>query len=71
MDGFALQGRDAFRSGAGCGHGGNGRNALLHGCTANRLFVKEGVLPLRGIDDEVDIVSLDQIDDVRAPFLTL
>src|SRR5581483_6589930 len=59
------------RSGLCSGERRDGWDAGGDRCTADRLFVKEGVLPAGSIDDELDPSPLDQVDDVRPALLHL
>ncbi len=67
----ALHGADALDGGLRGGDGGDGGNARQHRGAANGLLVEEGVLPARGVDDELNAVALDQVHDVRPALLDL
>src|ERR1700749_931990 len=64
-----LQCLDTFRSGASGRNGCDRRNALQNSSPTNRLLVEEWVLAMRRIEDELNALTLDQIDDVRTAFL--
>ena len=62
---------NAFHRGLCCSNRRDGWDAGENGCAANGLLVKQGILPARGVDDELDALALDQVDDIRSPFLYL
>src|SRR5690349_4575422 len=67
----ALQGGDAL---SGCTRGGNssqGRNALRYRGASDCLLVKPRILSLRSIDNELNAVTFDQVNHIRAAFLYL
>src|ERR1051326_1268388 len=64
----ALQRGKAFRSGTGGGQRRDRWNAGRHGGAADRFFVEPRLESRRGIDDELNALSFDEVDDVRTPF---
>ena len=66
-----LQGCDALGGRPGCGERGDSGDAGEHGGAPDGFLVEKGVLPAWGIDDELDALSLDEVDDVGAAFLDL
>src|ERR1700744_5601543 len=64
-----LHGGNAF-NGRLCGSdGGDGGNAGQDSGAADGLLVEERILPARRVDDELNAISLDEIDDVGTAFL--
>src|SRR5580692_6054446 len=60
---------DSFSSGAGRGQCCNSRNARADGGAADGLLIEERIDGVRGVNDEVNAVALDQVDYIRTTFL--
>src|SRR5438270_5901322 len=65
----ALQGGDSFCRGPRGRRGGEGGDTLSDGGSPDRLFVEPWILALRSIHNELDAVSLYEVDDIRTAFL--
>src|ERR1700723_1483669 len=67
----ALNGGYSFGRGSRRCNGGDGGYSLGYRRSANRLFVKKRVLTVRGVHDELNTLSLDEIDHVGTTLLHL
>ena len=67
----ALGGGYSFGRGSRCRDGGDGGDSLGYRRSANGPLVKEGVLAVRGVHDELNALSLNEVDHVRTTFLHL
>ena len=61
-DGHCLTNRVGRRNGGGVEH------LVLQGGAANREGIADRLLALGGVDDQVHLVVLDHVDDMRTPF---
>jgi hypothetical protein len=64
----AVAGPQAAQNRFGGGKGGDKGHPVLDGGPADGIFIRTGLLPQRGIDDQVDVTVFNFIDDIRSPF---
>src|SRR5262245_39660174 len=65
------QGGNRTRGGGGPGQGRKRDDVILHGRAPDRSFIIKRCTPERSVDDQIDLIALDQIDDVRSSFVDL
>src|ERR1035438_4372373 len=71
LDVSALQGCDTFARGPSCRQSCNCRNACGYGRTPNRLLVEPWIDAVRRVDDQVQALTLDEVNHVGASFFHL
>ena len=65
----AGHGANAERRGVRRGKRGNARNVVANRSAADGFFVVKRFAAERRVDQQIDLAGLDQVDDIRAPFV--